>query len=83
MANICKQCGTITGDYFLSNEIDCPFSPCNENDAKQIKYYQIKLSRPHPINTSWTEGGLELMLEYGNDMGELCISSDTDFNPDN
>jgi len=63
-ANTCPKCGVISGDWYLHDEPDGPFSPMTEEATKEITVETIPLAEPITVRASPGIGSGEMMLKH-------------------
>lgn len=63
-ANICPDCGAITGDFFLHSEPGGAFFPETESEAEDIKLTEIPLQNRIVVKTAWGIGSGDMILAH-------------------
>lgn len=63
-ANICPNCGTLSGDFFLHSEPGAPFFPTCEEEARLLYLTEVPVQGPVCIRASFHVGTGELILDH-------------------
>jgi len=63
-ANTCKNCGSISGDFFLHSEPGAPFFPTDEQEASSLYMTEIPIENPLSVRAAWSIGTGDLILNH-------------------
>lgn len=74
LANHCKHCNAIQGDYFLFSEPDSPFFIDTIEDARNLKLYKVKLDNDIVADVDMIWGSEDYLInEYAQRMWDINI----------
>ena len=74
LANHCKHCSALQGDYFLFSEPDSPFCIDTIEDAKNIKLYKVKLDNDIVADVDMIWGSEDYLIkQYAKKMWDISM----------
>lgn len=74
LANHCKHCKALQGDYFLFQEVDSPFFIDSVEAAKNLKLYKVKLVNDMIADIGMSWGSEDYLIKkYAQRMGDVCL----------
>ncbi len=74
MANHCKYCNALQGDYFLFNEPDSPFCIDTIDDARNLKLHKVKLETDIIADVDMIWGSEDYLIkQYAQKMRDISI----------